>query len=120
LKGPNTESRRDELLVLKGRNRKRRDSGIEVVRDSTFEAENNSSPDLNVLEQRLFVLPVLVRLKGSNTLGSEEGKVLKLKLNYDRQSVGQCVLVSSAHLGPATNFSSYLKFSLDICEFVIS
>jgi hypothetical protein len=30
---------------------------------------------------------------------------LKLKLIYDRQSVGQSVLVSGAHLGPATNLS---------------
>jgi hypothetical protein len=44
---------------------------------------------------------------------------LKLKLNYDRQSVGQSVLVSGAHLGPATNFSFSLKFSLDGCVFVI-
>jgi hypothetical protein len=29
----------------------------------------------------------------------------KSKLYYDRQSVGQSVLVSGAHLGPATNFS---------------
>jgi hypothetical protein len=38
-----------------------------------------------------------------------------LKLNYDRQSVGQSVLVSGTHLGPATNFSFSLKFSLDSC-----
>jgi hypothetical protein len=44
---------------------------------------------------------------------------LKLKLNYDRQSVGQSVLVSGIHLGPATNFSFFLKFSLDSCGFVI-
>jgi hypothetical protein len=44
---------------------------------------------------------------------------LKLKLIYDRQSVGQSVLVSETHLGPATNFSFSLKFSLDICGFVI-
>jgi hypothetical protein len=31
---------------------------------------------------------------------------LKLKLKYDRQSVGPSVLVSGTHLGPATNFSS--------------
>jgi hypothetical protein len=31
---------------------------------------------------------------------------LKLKLIYDRQSVGQSVLVSGAHLGPVTNFLS--------------
>jgi hypothetical protein len=46
------------------------------------------------------------------------GKV-KLKLNYDRQSVGQFVLVSGNHLGHATNFSLSLKFSLDSCGFVI-
>jgi hypothetical protein len=33
-------------------------------------------------------------------------------LYYDRQSVGQSVLVSGTHLGPATNFSFSLKFSL--------
>jgi hypothetical protein len=35
---------------------------------------------------------------------------LKLKLIYDRQSVGQSVLVSGAHLGPASNFSFAMKF----------
>jgi hypothetical protein len=44
---------------------------------------------------------------------------LKLKLIYDRQSVGQSVLVSGAHLGPLTNFSLSLKFPLDICGFVV-
>jgi hypothetical protein len=44
---------------------------------------------------------------------------LKLKLNYDRQSVGHSVLVSGTHLGPVTNFSFSLKFSLGSCGFVI-
>jgi hypothetical protein len=44
---------------------------------------------------------------------------LKLKLIYDRQSVGQSVLVSGAHLGPLTNCSLSLKFPSDICLFVI-
>jgi hypothetical protein len=44
---------------------------------------------------------------------------LKLKLIYDRQSVGQSALVSGTHLGPATNFSFSLKFSLDSCGFAI-
>jgi hypothetical protein len=44
---------------------------------------------------------------------------LKLKLIYDRQSVGQFVLVSGADLGPVTNFSFFLKFRLDSCVFVI-
>jgi hypothetical protein len=43
----------------------------------------------------------------------------ELKLIYDRQSVGQSVLVSGTHLGPVTNFSFSLKFPLDSCEFVI-
>jgi hypothetical protein len=43
---------------------------------------------------------------------------LKLKLIYDRQSVGQSVLVSGAHLGPVTNFPFSLKFPLDSCGFV--
>jgi hypothetical protein len=40
---------------------------------------------------------------------------LKLKLIYDRQSVGQSVLVSGAHLGPVTNFYFAMKFPLDSC-----
>jgi hypothetical protein len=44
---------------------------------------------------------------------------LKLQLIYNRQSVGQSVLVSGAHLGPVTNFSFSLKFLLDSCGFVI-
>jgi hypothetical protein len=45
--------------------------------------------------------------------------LMKLKLNYDRQSFGQSVLVSGTHLGPATSFYFSLKFSLDSCGFVI-
>jgi hypothetical protein len=44
---------------------------------------------------------------------------LKLKLIYDRQPVGQSVLVSGAHLGPVTNFSFSIKFPSDGCVFVI-
>jgi hypothetical protein len=33
---------------------------------------------------------------------------VRSKLYYDRQSVGQSVLVSGTHLGPATNFSHFL------------
>jgi hypothetical protein len=44
---------------------------------------------------------------------------LKLKLIYDRQTDGQSVLVSGAHLGPVTNFSFSLKFPSDSCGFVI-
>jgi hypothetical protein len=44
---------------------------------------------------------------------------LQLKLIYDRQSVGQSVLVLGAHQGPVTNFSFSLKFLLDSCGFVI-
>jgi hypothetical protein len=40
------------------------------------------------------------------------------ELIYGRQSVGQSVLVSGAHLGPVTNFSFSLKFLLDIYGFV--
>jgi hypothetical protein len=50
---------------------------------------------------------------------TEAGYLLKLKLIYDRQSVGQSVLVSGAHLGPVTNCSFSLKFPLDSCGFVI-
>jgi hypothetical protein len=46
---------------------------------------------------------------------------LKLELNYGRQSIGQSVLVSGAHLGPATNFYFSLKYSLRqllVCYFI--
>jgi hypothetical protein len=44
---------------------------------------------------------------------------MKLELIHDRQSVGQSVLVSGAHLRPVTNFSFAMKFSVDSCGFVI-
>jgi hypothetical protein len=43
----------------------------------------------------------------------------KSKLYYDRQTVDQSVLVSGTHLGTATNFSFFLKFSLDSCGFAV-
>jgi hypothetical protein len=43
----------------------------------------------------------------------------KPKSYYDRQSVGQSVLVSDPHPGPATKLSFFLTFSLDSCGFVI-
>jgi hypothetical protein len=39
--------------------------------------------------------------------------------HYDRQSVGQSVLVSRAHLGLATNFSFSFRFSFRQLRFVI-
>jgi hypothetical protein len=44
---------------------------------------------------------------------------IEVELIYDRQLVGQSVLVSDTHLGPATNFSFSLKFSLDSWGLVI-
>jgi hypothetical protein len=60
-----------------------------------------------VRERRLLAVKLLTVLAWLVTF-------LKLKLNYDRQSVGQSVLVSGTHLGRATNFSLSLKFSLGI------
>jgi hypothetical protein len=37
----------------------------------------------------------------------------KLKLYYDRRSVGQSFLVSGTPFGPVTNFSSFLELFLD-------
>jgi hypothetical protein len=61
----------------------------------------------------------ILNANSRNQAHSENSLKLKLKLNYDRQSVGQSVLVSGAHLGPVTNFSFSLIFSLDSCGFVI-
>jgi hypothetical protein len=43
----------------------------------------------------------------------------KSKSHYDRQLVGQSVLVSGANLGPATNFSVSLRFSFRQLLFVM-
>jgi hypothetical protein len=43
----------------------------------------------------------------------------KSKSHYDRQSVGQFVLVPGDHLGPATNFSISLRFSFRQLLFVM-
>jgi hypothetical protein len=48
-----------------------------------------------------------------------EGCISKSKSHYDRQAVGQSVLVSCSHLGPATNFSFSLRFSFRQFLFVI-
>jgi hypothetical protein len=45
------------------------------------------------------------------------GGMLKLKLIYNWQSVGQSVLMSG--LGPVTNFSFSLKFPSESCGFII-
>jgi hypothetical protein len=50
---------------------------------------------------------------GMDRCGSGQGPVevkskSKLLVYYDQQSVGQSVLVSGTHLGPATNFSHSL------------
>jgi hypothetical protein len=52
---------------------------------------------------------ILKALSNSRT-GVRLGKLpLKLKLIYDRQSVGQSVLVSGTHLGPVTNIYFVLE-----------
>jgi hypothetical protein len=58
-----------------------------------------------LLQVCYFVAPSLTRGRVCN--------LLQLQLIYDRQSVGQSVLVSGAHLGPVINFSFSLKFLLD-------
>jgi hypothetical protein len=52
-----------------------------------------------------------------NTMGGKyvEGWALKLKLIYDRWSVGQSVLMSGAHLEPMTRFFCFLS---DDCGFL--
>jgi hypothetical protein len=42
-----------------------------------------------------------------------------VEVNFDRQSIGQFVLMSGAHLEPVTNFSFSLKFPSDSYVFVI-
>jgi hypothetical protein len=54
-----------------------------------------------------YLLNVLLQLANKNGI----------KKNYDRQSVGQSVLVSGAHMGPVNNFSFAMKFPVDSCGF---
>jgi hypothetical protein len=42
----------------------------------------------------------------------------KSKLYYDRRSVGQSVLVTGTHLGPATNFSAFFNYIVTVNVFV--
>jgi hypothetical protein len=56
--------------------------------------------------------------KFPHTKNSQSSKS-KSKSHYGRQSVGQSILVSGAHLGPATNFSFSLRFSFRQLQFVI-
>jgi hypothetical protein len=58
-------------------------------------------------------------LRPASTRDIPTAVAVAVQLIYDRQSVGQFVLVSGAHLGPVNNFSFSLKFCLDSCGFVI-
>jgi hypothetical protein len=67
-----------------------------------------------------FTLKKITRHCAYSGIATEHsGCEAKSKSLYDRQSVGQSVLVSGASLGPATNFYFSLKFPLDSCGFVI-
>jgi hypothetical protein len=66
-----------------------------------------------------YLISLIIQVEGFLLAATVCMIFLKLKLNYDRQSVGESVLVLGTHLGPATNFSFSLKFSLDSCGFVI-
>jgi hypothetical protein len=65
------------------------------------------------------VTPANTQLSPEDCLHNSSRRLWKSKLYYDRQSVGQSVLVSGIHLGPATNFSFSLNFFLHSCGFVI-
>jgi hypothetical protein len=52
-------------------------------------------------------------------VGREDGSVIYCTIASGPLSIGQSVLVSDTRLGPATNFSFSLKFSVDSCVFVI-
>jgi hypothetical protein len=58
-------------------------------------------------------------IKHHNTCGGVLVFDSQVKLIYDQESVGQSVLVSGAHLEPATNFSFSIKFPSDSCGLVI-
>jgi hypothetical protein len=71
-----------------------------------------SGPSCPANVSHLKSLNSLRKSKSKSKLKSKSKS--KSKLYYDRQSVGQCVLVSSTHLGLKTRFC----FLSDSCEFV--
>jgi hypothetical protein len=84
------------------------------------ENDLKNEQDFSVTNTLLF-FPPLSKFGGNTAkrICKHKNAFLKLKLIYGRKSVGQSVLVSGTHLGPVTNFSLSLKFSLDSCGFVI-
>jgi hypothetical protein len=91
--------------------------------------DRKNQQSLTVIEMFFFIFGCLcqqgqnfVPLRGVfllSKMSSKSKSKSKSKLHYDRQSVGQSVLVSGPHLGPATNFSFSLRFSLDSSGSVI-
>jgi hypothetical protein len=63
-----------------------------------------SQPSVEFFEDRLLVVKQRRRVKLA-IASSSRCQNSKFEVNLRRQSVGQSVLVSGAHLGPATNFS---------------
>jgi hypothetical protein len=66
------------------------------------------SPCLSNIRSRLTLTQQLFSQEDQSRIAYSQKS--KSKSHYDRQSVGQSVLVSGAHLGPATNFSFSLSF----------
>jgi hypothetical protein len=81
---------------------------------------HKSNVDYCVIKRKVSVVrnwqPEILRPKEIWIFTMSESKS---KSHYDRQSVGQSVLVSGAHLGPATNFSISLRFSFRQLLFVV-
>jgi hypothetical protein len=81
----------------------------------------DTAPTLIVLHVNLvqhFINATSITTDNWSLLTGNSYRQMQLQLIYDRQSVGQSVLVSGTHLGPMTNFSFSLKFLLDSCGFV--
>jgi hypothetical protein len=79
---------------------------VTMIRAAADVNPEETGPDMKSITN-----PVNIRRKAC--LAAKYVVLLKLKLIYDRQSAGQSVLESGAHLGPATNFPFSLKFPSD-------
>jgi hypothetical protein len=86
-----------------------------------FKKEKNwlRIPDGCLTPGQTGLLPVSRKLTSTSTLLRRIIAKSKSKSHYERKSVGQSVLVSGAHLGPATNFSISLRFYFRQLLFVI-
>jgi hypothetical protein len=77
----------------------------------------SGTPECNNEREISWIPKILGQLDSNNN--ALRSKTRQVKLYYDRRSVGQAVLVSGTHLGPATNFFSFFNYFFTATDFVM-